>query len=180
MALVAPPELSHLVVTKILPAAHAETDFIAAVRRERTSRLLLWKQTHPKIPRMQSCCLQLPHQHPFPGTTGAAVPLAPSPAQGEAPWFLASSGQDPQHHHSTGTSMELAVCAPLERCSQSVCASQTPELCCIWLLRPSRSLPGERQPQQLKSQPFTRPLLHGWRSWGMQNPPGGKKTSSKH
>lgn len=78
---------------------------------------------------------------------GSCAPWHPVPAQGEAPWFLASSGQDSQHHHSTGTSMELAVCAPLERCSQSVCASQTPEICCIWLLRPSRSLPGERQPQ---------------------------------
>lgn len=170
MALAAPPELSHLVVTKILPAAHAETDFIPVVRRERTSRLLLWKQTHPKIPRMQSCCLQLSQQHHFPGTTGAAVPPGTQSLHRERLWSLASSGQGAHHHHSTGTSVELAAGAPLERCSQSVCAFQTPELCCLCLLRPSRSLPGERQPQQLKSQSSTRPLLHGWRSWGMQNP----------
>lgn len=52
-----------------------------------------------------------------------------------------------------------------ERCPQSVCAFRTPELWCIWQVRPSRCLPGESQPQQLKSQSFTRLLLHGERSW---------------
>lgn len=101
------------------------TDFIPVVRRERTSRMLgeaawFWKQIHPKIPRktprMQSCCLQLSHKHHFPGTMGTAVP---SPCTGRALCFLASSGQHgAHHHHSTGTSMELAACAPLEHWNQ--------------------------------------------------------------
>lgn len=65
------------------------TDSIPVLRREK-SRLMgeaawFWKQTHPKMPRMQSCWLQLSYQHHLPGTTGAAVPR---PCAGRAPLAL--------------------------------------------------------------------------------------------
>lgn len=134
-----------------------KTDFIPVLRRERTTRPLgeaawPWKQTHPTILRMQSSCLQLPHKHHFPGTTGAAVP-SPWAGRGSlvlgilgAGWCPPPQGQaQPVSTTSTALvpvwnwlhvllwSQRRAQETPTrakERCPQSVCAFQTPELWC--------------------------------------------------
>lgn len=134
------------------------SDFIPVLRRERTSRLLgeaawFWKQTHPKMPRMQSCCLQLSHKHQCPGTRGAAVP---SPCAGRAPLalcILRAGWCPPPPGQAQLVSITTTALVPVwnwvhvlpwssgakggprrphqsqAEIPQSVCAFQTPELC---------------------------------------------------